>query len=287
MFEPGEIKTGDHHFAVGTAGSTMLVLQAVLPALLQASGPTTLTIEGGTHNLMSPPFDFLQGAFLPILARMGVRVEMVLEAPGFYPAGGGRVRVTVHPGPLKQIELHQRGEPVSRSATARLAQLARSIGNRELKVLRRKLDLGESELHLEVIKDSKGPGNVVTLELAFANITEVFTGFGERGKRAEHVATDAYHEAKEYLRTAAPVGRHLADQLLIPMALAGGGSFTAMPLSLHSRTNIDVVEMLLDADQHDQFSRQVISTFLREWLKRHIFGIDKKLEAFILASDAK
>src|SRR6185295_18962730 len=85
-FVPGAVKAGSYSFAVGTAGSATLVLQTVLPPLLVAAGPSTLTIEGGTHNPLAPPFDFLERSFLPLVARMGPQFEARLERWGFYPA---------------------------------------------------------------------------------------------------------------------------------------------------------------------------------------------------------
>lgn len=87
-FKPGKVQPGDYSFAVGTAGSATLVLQTILPALIIGSKPSTLTLEGGTHNPHAPPFDFLQKTFLPILNKMGSKVSAKLERPGFYPAGG-------------------------------------------------------------------------------------------------------------------------------------------------------------------------------------------------------
>src|SRR4051812_13919014 len=73
-FVPGKVKAGDYHFAVGTAGSTSLVLQTILPPLMLANGPSRLVLEGGTHNIYAPPFDFIERVFLPIVNRMGPRV---------------------------------------------------------------------------------------------------------------------------------------------------------------------------------------------------------------------
>src|SRR5688572_16449750 len=110
-FRPGPAKPGEYRFAVGTAGSATLVLQAVLPALLTARGASTLVLEGGTHNPFAPPFDFLDKAFLPLLRRMGARVEVALERPGFYPAGGGRFQVRVEPVErLERLDLPSRGD---------------------------------------------------------------------------------------------------------------------------------------------------------------------------------
>ena len=96
-FEPGQVRGGDLRLAVGTAGSATLVLATVLPALLFAREPSRLTLEGGTHNPMAPPFDFLSRTFLPILRRMGASVDVRLEMYGFYPAGGGRFTVAIEP----------------------------------------------------------------------------------------------------------------------------------------------------------------------------------------------
>src|SRR5712675_2047994 len=88
-FNPGPVTPGNYRFAVGTAGSATLVFQTVLPALLTASGHSTLTLEGGTHNPLAPPFDFLARSFTPLIHGMGPTVELELRTPGFFPAGGG------------------------------------------------------------------------------------------------------------------------------------------------------------------------------------------------------
>ena len=121
-----------YHFAIGTAGSGTLVFQAILPALMTASGRSEITIEGGTHNMQAPPLDFLQKAFLPVLNRLGPKVEIRLEKYGFYPAGGGRLIATIEPCErLSSIQLLERGEIVRRSAVAIVANLPRSIAQRE------------------------------------------------------------------------------------------------------------------------------------------------------------
>jgi len=129
-FEPGAVQAGEHRFAVGTAGSATLVLQTVLPALLVAGGPSRLTLEGGTHNPMAPPFDFIAEAFLPLIARMGARCTATLERPGFYPAGGGRFTVEVTPvaEELIPFALLERGEVKRREARALPPATGRGAG---------------------------------------------------------------------------------------------------------------------------------------------------------------
>src|SRR3954451_14429588 len=89
-FQPGPVTHGEYTFAISTAGSSTLVFQTVLPALLTAAGPSTLHLEGGTHNIYAPPLDFLQKSFLAIVNRMGPTVSIAVDRLGFYPAGGGR-----------------------------------------------------------------------------------------------------------------------------------------------------------------------------------------------------
>lgn len=243
-FHPGRVSPGDYRFAIGSAGSATLVLQTVLPALVRADAPSRIVLEGGTHNPFAPPFDFLARSFLPVLARVGPRVEMVLERHGFYPAGGGRIVVTITPAPLAPLELLESGARVSRRATAIVAHLPEHIGERELAVVRSRLGWLPDECHLVRAKDSAGPGNALVLELASEHVTEVVTGFGERDVPAGEVAVKTVRELRAYLAHGAPVGEHLADQLLLPCALAGGGVFVTCEPSNHTRTNAEVVEQL-------------------------------------------
>ena len=246
-FRPGPVQPGTHRFAVGTAGSAPLVLQTVLPPLLTARGPSSLVLEGGTHNPFAPPFDFLEKAFLPLLRRMGAKVEAVLERPGFYPAGGGRFTVRVEPtGRLVRLDLTDRGEVKGRRARAIVSNLHRNIADRELKVVKDLLSWDRSCLVADEVQGAPGPGNVLLLELESEHVTEVFTGFGQRGVGAEEVARDAVRDLREYLAAGVPVGQHLADQLLVPMAIAGSGSFTTLKPTRHTTTNIEVISRFLD-----------------------------------------
>lgn len=243
VLRPGPVRPGDYHFAIGSAGSASLVLQTVLWPLLMAGGPSRVVVEGGTHNSMSPPFDFLARTFLPVLARMGARVELTLDRHGFYPAGGGRMVCAITPcAALQPLELLEAGPHLATRARALVANLPISIAHRELDTLRGKLVLSDAEPRSVI---AMGPGNVVLIELEHTHVTEVVIGFGEKGKAAEVVARRAAKEATRYLELGAPVGEHLADQLIIPLALAGRGTFRTGPLSLHTRTNIDVVSAFL------------------------------------------
>ena len=247
VFRPGRVQPGHYTFAVGTAGSATLVLQTVLPALVTARGESTLELEGGTHNPWAPPYDFLERAFLPLLGRMGPRVTPVLERRGFYPAGGGRFTVGIEPVErLTRLDLPARGELRAVVARAIVSSLPASIGERELVVLRDRLGLERGATRVVQDRTSPGPGNVIMVDVEAEHATEVFTGFGERRIRAEAVAERVANEVKRHLGAEVPVGEHLADQLLVPLALAGGGSFVTLPLTSHAQTNIDIVRRFLD-----------------------------------------
>lgn len=241
IFRPGAVRPGDYHFAVGTAGSTGLVLQTILMPLLLADGPSRLILEGGTHNMMAPPFEFIERAFLPIVNRMGPRVDAKLVRHGFYPRGGGKIEVTIKPAPLRRIDCTDRGPLQSVSATAIFAGLPFDIANRELKTAAKFLDWPEDVFAVRQLPESEGPGNVLLLEAAFSRGTEIVTGFGKLGVSAEALAKTAAHRIAGYIASSAFAGPYLADQLLLPFALAGGGSFTTVKPSQHARTAADVI----------------------------------------------
>ena len=253
VFRPGPVRAGDYAFRVGTAGSATLVLQTVLPALLLAEGESNLTLEGGTHNPFAPPVDFLEKAYLPLVNRLGPQVEVRLVRPGFYPAGGGQFTVRVQPAKqLGPLELIHRGQIVAHRVRAMVANLPRHIAERECRTIVRETGWNKS-FSIEEVKDSRGPGNVVMIELEAEHVTEVFTGFGERGVRAEDVAMQALREAEEYLAADVPVGRHLADQLMLPLGMgaylgSGGGMFRTTGLSLHSTTHLEILRRFLEID---------------------------------------
>jgi RNA 3'-terminal phosphate cyclase (ATP) len=245
-FAPSAIKPGDHTFSIGSAGSCTLVFQTVLPALMLAGAPSRIVFEGGTHNGMAPPFQFIERAFLPQLARMGVTVEITLERYGFYPAGGGRFVAVIHPAPaLLPIDLVSRGARRDGYAEAFVAGVPAHVAKRELESIGTAMSWPAEKLLMRGLDHQQGPGNVAMLTLVHENVTEVFAAFGEKGVAAEAVAARVVSEARDYIASDAAVAEHLADQLMIPFALAGGGRFTAVRASEHARTNADVIAKFL------------------------------------------
>ncbi|MCA3003973.1 MAG: RNA 3'-terminal phosphate cyclase [Planctomycetaceae bacterium] len=255
-FTPGPepVRADDYRFAIGTAGSTSLVLQTVLPALLLADGVSTVTISGGTHNDMAPSADFLERAFVPLLARMGWPVHLTLQRHGFYPAGGGQINALItgrtDAAQLTVLSLTERGQAGLPSCTVLLSGLAQEIGEREVARVREHLDIAPERCAVVNVDRPMGPGNAVLITLPAEHCTEVVMALGDRGLSAYAVADRAVQEARAYLNSGVPVGPHLADQLLLPLALlahrgAGPSAFVTGQLTEHTRTNMDVINTML------------------------------------------
>lgn len=245
-FRPGRIKAGGYNFPIGTAGSSTLVLQTLIPALLYADKPSTVVVSGGTHNPMAPPVQFLQRAYGRVLEMMGASVDIQLRRYGFYPAGGGEVIATIEPCPqLRQIELLERGKLRKAYTEAVVAGLPAAIAERELQLIGERLGWTGEQLQVIELPRDQGPGNAVLITLDHDHVTEVVTAIGEKRVRAEEVAEVASNEVEDYRSSTAAVGEHLADQVMLPMALAGGGRFTMHRLSQHSKTNADVIKRFL------------------------------------------
>jgi len=250
-FHPTTIKPGGYKFSIGTAGSTTLVVQTLLPALLTASAPSTITVEGGTHNPMAPAFDYLDRVYLPLLQRMGVRTKAYLHRHGLYPAGGGKAEFQITPGDtLQGFDLLERGEAKGHRVEAFVSQLPLHIAQRECDTIRRLAHWQPAQAETgEIQADS--PGNILLIEFNFEHITELFTACGERRVKAEDVAKRLWREANRYQKSGVAVGEHLADQLMLPLAIAAsrgatGGKYRTGKLSLHAVTQIDIISRFLD-----------------------------------------
>jgi RNA 3'-terminal phosphate cyclase (ATP) len=245
VFRPKHVRAGEYQFSIGTAGSTTLIFQAVLPALMIAEGPSRLTFEGGTHNSGAPPFDYLDRVFLPVLNRMGPPVTTRLVRHGFAPGGQGAFEVHIVPvARLGELQLTERGEIRERRVGALHSNLPGHVAEREIATARTHAEWAQAHATAQRV-DAAGSGNIVLLEVRTDNLSEMFTGYGERGVPAETVAHQALRCAEDYLASGAPVGEHLADQLLIPLALGGGGVYRTMRPTLHTTTNAEVIRRFL------------------------------------------
>lgn len=248
-FVPGAVTPGEYEFDIGTAGSTTLVLQTILLPLLMADAPSTVVIEGGTHNTHAPPVEFLAESFLPLLNRIGGHVELRLVRYGTYPRGGGRIDVTIEPTRVpERLELVEPVTPSVARVRALVLGLPTSIAERELAVVAEHLDVPERQLHVVQSDASVSTGNAVIVSVDAGPACETISAIGQRGLPAEDVAMAAVHETTQFLECCVPVGEHLADQLLLPLAVLGGGSFLTVPPSRHFTTNVDTIGRFLTTE---------------------------------------
>jgi len=257
-FQPGHIHGGDFYFDIGSAGSASLVIQTVLPALFLADKPSTVTVTGGTHNPLAPPFDFLYETFLPAIADTGFQCECKLIKHGFFPAGGGKINFSIQSWqeqPDQVIDLCEANKEPQNHARIYTAKLPAHIAQRQQKLLlQSKLNISDIE-HIEVT-DSDGPGNCVMIRLC-SNRTTVFTAFGMRGKPSQEVVDEVVSFAEDFLASGAVVDRFLADQLLIYMAISKAGCFTTNELSTHLTTNIEIIKKFLAVDFNIEHREQI------------------------------
>jgi RNA 3'-terminal phosphate cyclase (ATP) len=249
VFEPGAVLAGDHTFAIGTAGSCVLVLQAIVPALARLAAPSRITVTGGTHNPLAPTFEFLRDTLAPQLAAIGWMVDYTLARHGFYPAGGGELVAAIAPArPARPLVLVERGARLSHDTRAVVSHLARQIAARELATLSARLNWETDPRSIVSIEDSAGPGNFVEAIVRHENVTEVVTAIGERDHSAERVANRCADAMQRYLRATAPVGEHLLDQLLVPLALTAGGELHAIRWTPHAEAQRELLRAWFTRD---------------------------------------
>ena len=255
VFTPGAVRAGDYRFQIATAGSCLLVLQTVLPALMLADGPSKVELSGGTHNPMAPPFDFLERAFAPLVRRLGVGLDLQLQRRGFYPAGGGELVAHITPAstttqPLAPVDVLERGPLHNAWGEALVPGLARNIATRELEALGQRMGwtFEGGQLRQPPTRQNEGPGNALIATLEYAQVTEVFCQLGERSLSAEQVAKRLVDEVRAYQRSSGALGPHLADQWMLPLALAVWRSgraarYTCTEVTQHTATNAQTIAL--------------------------------------------
>ena len=236
IFHPGEIVGGEYEFNIGTAGSVTLVAQTLLPILLFAKKESKIKIIGGTHVIRSPSYDYFEKIFLPAITRFGVEANAKIIKPGYYPRGGGEIEIEIKPkSKLNGCENWHPGNNIQ--ALIRLSNLSMGIAIREKKIF-----VQNNIEDIRVFEDSAlDPANAVLLWQGFKGAYVL----GERGKRAEQVATEALEELKK--QENAEVDYHLADQLLLYATLAEGKTtYTTSQITEHFRTNVEIIRKFIN-----------------------------------------
>jgi RNA 3'-phosphate cyclase len=250
-FEPGPAAAGEYRFDVGTAGSVSLVLQTVFVPLALAGAESRLTLIGGTHVPWSPTFEYLREAWLPAMRAIGFDADVELELAGFYPKGGGRVtariRPAARPAPLR---LTERGPLRRIRGMSRVANLPESVAERQrggaVERLGERGIAASVEVSVEPMPSRfKGTSILLTAEFEGARLTA--TAIGRLGRPAEEVGREAADALADQIASdGGAVDRHMADQILLPLAFAGGESeFRTCEATAHLRTNAHVLDAFL------------------------------------------
>ena len=221
-FKPGTIKGGTYQFDIGTAGSVTLVAQTVIPVLLRADTPSTVTITGGTHVPFAPIWEFFAETYLPELRRMGARVEAELEQCGFYPAAGGVVKLRVWPYDESKrparYDLTDLGAYLGGTVEGVVSHIPRSIAEAEVGIVGNQMrDLALERVVREV--DALGPGNYCCTRLRYERATVVISAIGTYGKSRKSVANEVARQIRDFVKSSKACEKHLADQLLVPLHL--------------------------------------------------------------------
>ena len=226
-FRPGAVTAGEFRFEIGTAGSATLVLQAVLPVLATAAAPSRVEVIGGTHVSRSPSFHFLSRHWAEVVGRLGLSVRLALEQAGFFPRGEGRVRAEVGPWARPAtLDLSRRGPLLAVRGVAGAARLRGDVARRASEAARALLwEERRLETEWEVVDlVAASPGAFVQAEAVFETGRAAFSLLGERGLRAEILGERAARRVLKFIdEEDAVVDPCLADQLAVPLAVAGGG----------------------------------------------------------------
>lgn len=262
IFRPGPVKAGTYRFDIGTAGSTSLILETVLLPLSRTGRQSRVTITGGTHVPWSPCFEYLAWHWLSFLNRLGITADLTMKQAGFYPLGGGVVRAEIYPGAdMKPLILKERGELITIRGLSGSANLPDHIIERQRRqVLKRLERYPVSGIEISRMA-AYSPGTVLLLLAEFEYGQCCFFGLGERGKPAERVADEAVDDLEDFIDTEAVIDHFLADQLLLPIALADNASrFTASKVSRHLLTNAEVIRLFLpvEIEIHEQSGKAAL-----------------------------
>ncbi|MDQ7028375.1 MAG: RNA 3'-terminal phosphate cyclase [Ardenticatenia bacterium] len=253
-FCPGNVRPGRYRWDIRTAGAVTLVLQTVVLPLAFADGPSHVVIRGGTHVPWSPTWAYVERQWAPYMEELGLSMRLRLKRAGFYPQGGGEVHVAIRPTtrPLRSLNTPDGGILCRVEGAVYIAHLPDHVARRQKLTALNALRSYDWDARVIVRRlEAPSPGTLTLVEAHKAHGRGCYTALGERGKRAEVVAQEAVELLNSYVESRAAVDRYLADQLLLPLALAEAPStFSTECITTHLVTNARLVTRLLSAEVH-------------------------------------
>lgn len=243
-FSPGSLQAGNYHFEVGTAGSTILVLQTLLPLCWFSGSECKIVVGGGTENAFAPTSLYFQHVFVPAVEAMGLSVDFQVEQFGWFPKGGGRIVAKTSPCKPTAFRSLKRGNLESLLGVCVSSGLPQSVRQRmKVSALAGLVEKRVNAKFSELEAPAASPGAELMLVARFASGVAGFSSLGEKGKPSEKVAEQGVRDFLDFDKSGACVDLHLADQLLLYCALAKGKSeFVAQAASSHLRTNASTIQ---------------------------------------------
>lgn len=242
-FSPHQVQAGHYEFNIGSAGSTLLVFQTLLPVLILQHSVSQISITGGTHNPLAPSAHFVQECFLVALKKIGICVDFTIEKSGFFPIGAGQISAHIQPWQQpKPLNLLEKNNPEIQIFGSVL-NLPLDILDREFHVLKKCLDVTQATF---VKLNGISEGNHLFVNVVSDNHVQQFSALDEKRKAGEQIAKNLAQQVLDYLDSPALVDEYLADQLLLPLVLGQGGTFTAQNISQHTQTQADIIKRFIN-----------------------------------------
>jgi RNA 3'-phosphate cyclase len=249
VFRPGPIQAGEFRFDVGTAGSIVLVLQACLPVALAAPALVQMTVTGGSDVRAAPPLDYFRHVFMPMLARLGLSVELTVRRRGYYPRGGGEIEVRVAPARPRAVDVVEPGAVRAIRGVAHCANLPAHVATRMAEAARRMLSSPiQADIEKQVLTRDQaiGAGGAIVLWVERGDTRLGASAVAERGVPAERLGETAARALEAEIESGASLDVHTADQLLVYLARAPGRSrFRVREWSTHAHTMRWLLEQFL------------------------------------------
>jgi len=262
IFEPGAPpQAGRYEFDVakiagsGSAGAVTLLFQALFLPLACAGGESQVVLRGGTHVPFSPPYHYLTEVYLPFVRRIGLEAQLEIGPWGWFPRGGGEMTARIAglehgDESLRPIEVGERGKLLAIRGLAAASQLPEHVAERQRQQALRRLKARHLKGEIEMLSPpSNGPGTMLFLIAECEHIVAGFNGYGRLRYPAEQVADDAAEAFGAYLSSKAAFDPHLADQVLLPLALTPGASaYTTSEGTRHLTTVSWVIQQFIERE---------------------------------------